>query len=42
MVSVGAGAAATFWIGTAYSCGVVLSTITMAVMLIPALDHSVR
>lgn len=39
--SVGAGAAATFWIGTVYSYGVLLATITVAVVLIPALDHSV-
>lgn len=41
VVSVGAGAAATFWIGTVYSYGVLLAAITVAVVLIPALDHSV-
>lgn len=39
--SVGAGAAATFWIGTIYSYGMLLAAITVAVVLIPALDHSV-
>lgn len=40
-LAVGAGAAAAYWIGTAYSYGVLLAAITVAVVLVPAMDHAV-
>jgi uncharacterized membrane protein YccC len=40
-LSVGCGAAATYWIGTVYSHGVLLAGITVAVVLVPAMDHPV-
>lgn len=40
-LAVGIGAAATYWIGTAYSYGVLLAAITVAVVLVPAMDHAV-
>ncbi len=40
-LAVGAGAALGYWIGTAYSYGVLLAAITMAVVLVPAMDHRV-
>lgn len=40
-VAVGVGTAATYRIGSVYSYGVLLSAITVAVVLVPALDHLV-
>ena len=36
-----AGAAAAYWIGTVYSYGILLAAITLAVVLVPAMDHPV-
>lgn len=41
VLAVGLGTAATYWIGTAYSYGVLLAAITVAVVLVPAMDHTV-
>jgi uncharacterized membrane protein YccC len=40
-LAVGIGTAATYWIGTAYSYGVLLAAITVAVVLVPAMDPAV-
>lgn len=40
-LAVGIGTATTYWIGTAYSYGVLLAAITVAVVLVPAMDHRV-
>ncbi|MFT4012201.1 MAG: FUSC family protein [Paracoccus sp. (in: a-proteobacteria)] len=40
-LSLGAVAALAYWIGTAYSYGVLLAGITLAVVLVPAMDHPV-
>ncbi|MTH35540.1 hypothetical protein GL279_13110 [Paracoccus limosus] len=40
-VTVALGTALTYWIGTAYSYGILLAAITIAVVLIPAMDHPV-
>ncbi len=41
-VVVGAGAAATYWIGSVYSYGVLMAAITAVVVLVPAMDHPVN
>ncbi|ATQ57931.1 FUSC family protein [Paracoccus yeei] len=40
-LGVGLGASVAFWIGTVYSYGVILAAITLAVVLVPAMDHPV-
>lgn len=40
-LAIGSGAALAYWIGTAYSYGVLLAAITIAVVLVPAMDHPV-
>ncbi|MTH65572.1 FUSC family protein [Paracoccus shanxieyensis] len=39
--SAGIGAALAYWIGTGYSYGVVLAAITVAVVIVPSMDHPV-
>ncbi|WP_327077773.1 FUSC family protein [Paracoccus sp. SMMA_5] len=41
LLSLGLGTVLTYWIGGVYSYGVLLAAITVAVVLIPALDHPV-
>ena len=41
VLGVGLAGAAAYWIGTIYSYGVLLAAITLAVVLIPALDHPI-
>lgn len=41
VLAVGLATAATYWIGTAYSYGILLAGITVAVVLVPAMDHPV-
>lgn len=41
LLAVGIATATTYWIGTTYSYGVLLAGITVAVVLVPAMDHPV-
>jgi hypothetical protein len=40
-LAIGIGTAATYWIGTVYSYGVLLAAITVAVVLVPAMDPTI-
>lgn len=40
-LTLGCGAALAYWIGTAYNYGVILAAITIAVVIVPAMDHPV-
>ncbi|SMO40763.1 FUSC family protein [Paracoccus laeviglucosivorans] len=42
VLAVGIATAATYWIGTAYSYGALLAGITVAVVLVPSMDHHVE